>query len=137
MLAEGAKGIAAQAILKYTDEPLQFITAAPVSGVYEMNADGKLMLKRQGHRRRDALAENEAFVMRIMGVGEYAYKGGDLAIMFMNQAIRSEQGQLTPAGQRWVAALQGCFEYRPLNQEERYLVELAHNPVNIKSGPEQ
>lgn len=137
MLADGAAGIAAQVILKYTDEPLNIITRAPVSGVYALDANGQLALKQAGYNRRDALAENEAYILRIMAAGEYAYKGGDLAIMFLNRVIREPRGKLNPAGEQWGGALKRCFQFRPLTQEERSLVELAHNPANVKSGREQ
>ena len=72
-----------------------------------------------------------------MPYGEYAYKGGDLAIMFMNCIIRESQGGLNPAGEKWVNALRNCFQFRHLSQEERSQVELAHNPANVKGGREQ
>ncbi|MEI7843522.1 MAG: hypothetical protein WCI39_10895 [Gallionellaceae bacterium] len=137
VLAQGAMGTAAQVILKYTDEPLKIITQAPASGVYVMNDAGEFSLQRTSYNRRDALAPNEVYVLRIMNTGEYAYHGGDLAIMFINRVIRTAQGKLNEDGQRWVGALQRCFEFRPLSQEERSQVELAHNPANVKSGREQ
>ena len=137
MLAEGAAGVASQVILKYTEEPLQIITAAPVSGVYELGADSSLVLKQAGYKRREALAENEVYIMRIMGTGEYAYKGCDLAIMFLNQVIRGAQGKLNAVGEEWVNVLKHCFGFRQLTQEERSMVELARNPANIKSVREQ
>jgi hypothetical protein len=136
VLAQGASGTAAQVILKYTDAPLKIITEAPVSGVYTLGADGSLRLKHAGFQRRDALAENEAYVLRILRAGEYAYRGGDLAIMFINQVIREPQGALNPRGEQWVGALRHCFRFRQLNQEERSQVELTHNPANIKSRRE-
>lgn len=137
VLAQGAAGTAAQVILKYTDAPLQIITQAPVSGVYAMDADGTLNLKHASHSRRDALAENEAYILRIMTADDYAYKGGDLAIMFVNHVIRTLEGQLNATGEHWVGALKRSFQFRQLTQEERSLVELQHNPANIKSGREQ
>jgi hypothetical protein len=102
--------------------------------VYKLAANGSLMLKSASVNRRDALAENEAFVMRITASDEFAYKGADLAIMFVNQVIRTPQGQLNAQGQTWVTALHAQFDFRQLNQQERSLVELAHNPANVKSG---
>ena len=134
VLAEGATGTAAQVILKYTVEPLMIVTDAPVSGVYTLTADHGLVLKQAGHARRDALAEDEAYILRIMATGEYAYKGGDLAIMFLNRVIREAQGQLNTDGERWVSALKQSFQFRQLTQEERSLVEATHNPANTKSG---
>lgn len=137
ILANGAAGTAAQVVLKYTDEPLKIITQAPVSGVYTLEPNGELTLKQAGYTRRDALANNEAYILRIMAAGEYAYKGGDLAIMFLNQVIREPHGELNPVGELWVDALKRCFQFRHLNQEERSLVELINNPATAKSGREQ
>jgi len=136
-LLQGAAGTAAQVILKYTAAPLNVITEAPVSGVYAKGSDGRLTLQKVGYSRRDALAADEAYVLRIQQAGEYAYQGGDLAIMFVNQVIRNAQGQLNPTGQQWVNALQQCFAYRPLDAQERSRIEQAHNPANVKSGRTQ
>ena len=137
VLANGAAGTASQVILKYTGNHLKIVTEAPVSGVYAIDALGTLTLKGAGYTRRDALAPDEAYVLRITAAGEYAYKGGDLAIMFMNCIIRESQGGLNPAGEKWVNALRNCFQFRHLSQEERSQVELAHNPANVKGGREQ
>jgi len=137
MLAQGAIGTAAQIILKHTDEELKIISQAPVSGIYVLNADGQLELKLAGYNRRDALAENEAYILRIMAAEEYAYKGGDLAVMFLNQVIRSPQGALNEVGKKWASALNNSFQLRQLSEVERSLVELAHNPANVKSGREE
>lgn len=136
MLREGAAGKAAQMILKYTDDTLKIITDAPVSGVYKLDSQNQLILDQAGCNRRDALAEDEAYILRIMSSGEYAYKGGDMAIMFLNLPIRTEQGKLNATGECWLNALKQCFQFRQLNQEERSSVELTHNPANVKSGRE-
>lgn len=137
VLAEGAAGTAAQVILNYTEEPMMVVTQAPVSGVYVLDADGHLALKQTGYNRREALAKNEAYVLRIMNTSEHAYKGADLAIMFMNCRIRGSQGKLNPAGEQWVSALKGCFQYRDLDHEERSLVQHDHNPAVTEPKLEQ
>jgi hypothetical protein len=134
MLLQGAAGISAQVILKYTDETLKIVTQAPVSGVYQISSTGELTFKTASVNRRDALAPDEAYVLRILAPHEYAYQGADLAIMFVNEVIRTPQGQLNAAGDRWVTALQAQFATRQLHQQERALVELAHNPANVKSA---
>lgn len=136
LLWEGATGVSSQVILKYTDEPLKIVTAAPVSGVYRLSSDGKLTIKHAGYRRPAASEENEAYILRIMDVGEYAYKGGDLAIMFLNQVIGDKQASLNSVGEAWVGALKECFEFRHLNQVERSTVEAIRNPTGIKSSQE-
>lgn len=134
MLRHGADGISAQVILKHTDSRLQVVTQAPQSGVYTLGADGQLTLKHASVNRRDALLETEAYVLRLLPAGDYAYRGADLAIMFVNQVIRTPQGQLNALGERWVTALQSLFALRQLNPQERCLVALASNPANVKSA---
>jgi D-alanine-D-alanine ligase-like ATP-grasp enzyme len=136
MQAQGAQGISGQIILKHTQDDLRIITAAPTSGVYRIGADGTLSWKSASVRRRDALAEDESYVLRIQAEGEYAYRGGDMAIQFLNCTIRDADGQLNATGRRWVKALKAAFKTRPLTQEERAAVELVHNPANVKSARE-
>lgn len=133
-LLEGAWGTASQLILKHTDAQLKRITQAPESGVYTLRPDGSLSLKHPGHRRGDAQADDEAYILRILNTHDYAYEGADLAIMFVNQAIGTDQGKLNDNGSRWAAALKQCFEYRPLNHIERAAVERAHFPAEVKSS---
>ncbi len=135
MLAEGAQGIASQMVLKYTEHPLQIIEQAPVSGVYTL-VDGRLQLTQASYHRRDALADNQAFIMRIAKPQDYAYHGGDLAIIFINQTIRHDSGKLDDNGLQWVKALKQCFTFRPLTQQERSEFEQIHNPANVKSSRE-
>ena len=133
VLACGAEGIAAQVILKYAEEPLTIVTNAPVSGVYTLDSDRKLTLMFPSHERRDALGPNEIFIMRITSKGDHAYKGCDLAIMFLNTVICEKKGHLNLFGKEMVNALKSLFEFRALNSEERSQVELCNSPGSVKS----
>jgi biotin carboxylase len=137
MQEQGAQGVSVQLILKYTGAELQHLTQAPVSGVYALQDDGTLQFEAASVNRRDALGANQAYVLRIMSAGECVYHGADLAIMFVNEVVRSADGALNAAGVRWVNALKAQFPSRPLNQQERALIELAHNPANVKSARTQ
>jgi hypothetical protein len=133
VLACGAEGIAAQVILKYAEDPLTIVTNAPVSGVYTLDGDRKLTLMFASHERRDALGPNEIFIMRITSKGDHAYKGCDLAIMFLNTVICEKKGHLNLFGKEMVNALKSLFEFRALNSEERSQVELCNSPGSVKS----
>lgn len=136
MLRNGAMGMASQLILKHTDAMMQMIEEAPVSGVYTLEGDN-LVLKHASTHRRDALAPQEGYVLRIQNQGEYAYQGGDMAILFLNVAIRDAEGQLNARGLAWTQALHQRFRLRNLSQEERNAIALAHNPANVKSAREE
>jgi hypothetical protein len=98
-----------------------------------LEASGQLALKKASYNRREALAENEAYVLRLMEADEYAYKGADLAIMFTNCRIRGPQGQLNPTGELWVSALKGCFQFRGLDQEEQSQIQSGATTATSKS----
>ena len=133
VLKNGAQGVSSQLILKATDERLKIITKAPVSGVYRMSA-GAFVLEKPSTNRLEALATGQVYVLRIMKEDDYAYQGGDLAIVFLNVVVRTTDGQLNETGREWIAALKNSFSYRDLNQEERSAVALAQQSVNVKSG---
>lgn len=135
LCTQGAAGVSAQLILKYTPDRLTVVTQAPLSGVYRLQSDGTLALVQPGFDRLQAQAPDEAYVLRIMPQGEYAYHGADLAILFINQVVRTPEGLLNAAGQGWASALKECFQFRNLSAQERTQVEQAHHPVHIKGAP--
>ena len=135
-LNQGAQGTSSQLILKYTEEPLRVITQAPVSGVYRME-QGRLVLEKASINRLEAALQTQVYALRILQQGDYAYEGGDLAILFLNQVIRGTEGQLNTTGLAWVAALKSSFTFRELTGAERSATELLLNPVNVKSGSMQ
>jgi hypothetical protein len=134
VLIEGAQGRAAQVILKYTEHTTKVTTQAPVSGVYRLMDNGRLSFVRASHNRRDALGADEAYVLRIMNKGEYAYRGADLAIMFVNQIVGKAQGKLSPAGAVWVDALKHEYGFRHLDAMERSRLAHIHTPAGLKGG---
>lgn len=116
-----------QMILKYTKKELNVIAEAPVSGVYTLNEKGKLHLKHPSSNRVEALEANDCFLFRIMETGEYAYYGGDLAILFTNVPL-IKATQLTPEASEWLQAFQALYQLRPLTQEEKDILERYQSP---------
>jgi hypothetical protein len=115
VLFEGAGGVNAQLVLKHGDAALQRVIAAPASGVYRLGDDDRLHRVRRGHDRRQAVAADEGFVLRLMADGELAYPGADLAIVCLNRVVRGADGALNKAGARWAQALGRAFERCPLD----------------------
>ena len=73
--------------------------------------------------------------MRIMKEGEYAYKGCDLAILFVNTPLLGPKFGLTPAARRWISAVKMAYQIRPLTLEEQAIVDRYTNPgVRLKGG---
>jgi hypothetical protein len=70
-----------------------------------------------------------------MGNGEYAYHGGDLAILFVNVPLMDSSYQLTPEAMRLVAAFKALYHLRVLTSEEAALIARYQNPgVRFKAS---
>ncbi|WP_299007110.1 hypothetical protein [uncultured Shewanella sp.] len=132
-LTQGAATTSGQMILKYTDPGLKIITAAPESGVYKL-LDDELTLISKHHDRRQALGEDEVFIMRIMDTAEYAYKGADLAIVFTHFKLQSAERALTSTASKLLNALKERFNYRELTEEEKILVERYNSSSSLKGA---
>ena len=123
-------------IFKYTANPLRKIAAAPISGVYRLNAADELQLVQASHQPVDTQQDPDlAYVLRIMNQEDYAYHGGDLAIAFLNIPITEHQGQrLNAQATRWVKAIHNAFVMRDLTQEEQQQVARYSKPSSIKAS---
>jgi len=127
-LAHGADGETGQLILKYTDKSLRVIEEAPVSGVYTFAEDGALTLKKESRYRAEALAPNDVFLLRIMKAGEYAYYGGDMAILFVNTPLMDADYTVTTKATDIIAAFRALYRCRELTSEEKSLIARYQNP---------
>jgi hypothetical protein len=122
-LTKGAAGTTSQLIFKYTEPGLKIIEKAPVSGVYTLDKNNSLILKKASDNRLDASGKDEVYLLRIMNNGEYAYQGGDIAILFLNIRLKQISNTFTNQALHWIKALRNSFKMRPLTDEEKELVE--------------
>jgi hypothetical protein len=127
-LTHGADGETGQLILKYTDKPLRVIERAPVSGVYQVADDGQLIFKKKSTYRRDAVGPDEVFLLQIMKEQEYAYYGGDMAILFVNKALMTSDYVVTTTAESIIRAFRALYHCRDLTAEEQSLVLRYQNP---------
>ena len=132
-LHQGAQGTASQIILKYTKKELNVLSDAPPSGVYQLEGT-TLSLVKPGHSRREALAPNQAYLLRIMKKEEYVYKGADLAILFLNIQVKEAERELSPDAATWLTALTALFPTRELSKEEKKIIERFHQPLPLLKG---
>ncbi|MGQ0710303.1 MAG: biotin carboxylase [Rhodoferax sp.] len=136
VLAQGAQGQSAQLILKYGEPRLQRIVQAPVSGVYRLTPTGALELVAPGVERRQAQQADEGYVLRLQRAGDYAYHGGDMAILFLNAVVREGDGRLNALGQRWTQALRETFVLADPSEDECVELAAVHHPVPAKGALE-
>lgn len=120
-LEKGAEGTSSQMILKHLERDLKVITKAPVSGVYELDDSGHLtLIKASAEPTEKQDDPNRAYVLRVLKQEDYAYKGADLAIVFLNQVLMEAQGtQLNSQAKRWIHAIRSAYQMRALTEEEQ------------------
>ena len=99
-----------QLVLKQTEDKVETITKAPVSGVWRMHDDGRVEFVRRTLDWHTVGDENEAFYLRVYGVGEYRYHGADLGILVARGRMQTDNRELTERAKRWAAAINGQFQ---------------------------
>jgi hypothetical protein len=98
-----------QLVIKFTDDKIEQVTAAPRSGIWKMKTDGTIEFDRMDSHRRAVEGEFEAFFLRIMKEGDYVYEGADLGILVMRGRMMSDDFNLTEKSKRWIAAIKNKF----------------------------
>lgn len=120
-----------QIILKEPDDIVELLTDAPKSGIWRVDEDGDM---RGGwpaddwHNLRD---EAEGFYLRILGPGDYRYRGADLGILVTRTRMQTDDGQLTERCRRWISAIRSRFAGTAV---ERLDEQPAHDALAFKSS---
>ncbi|MDX8382079.1 MAG: biotin carboxylase [Ghiorsea sp.] len=135
-LQDGAQGTSSQMIIKSTDASLLKVVSAPVSGVYQLGVGGQLELVKASAEPTDKGDDSsQSYLLRIMNTDDYAYKGGDLAILFLNTKLTQNGGtELNQDANTWINAVHQAFETRELSAEERALINRFNKPSSIKTS---
>ncbi len=102
-----------QLVLKQTEDKVELITKAPVSGVWRLNDEGGVSFVRKAIDWHSVGDENEAFYLRVYGAGEYRYHGADLGILVARGRMQTDQRELTERAKRWAAGINAQFEGTP------------------------
>jgi hypothetical protein len=99
-----------QLILKQTEDRVELITEAPTSGIWRMNSDGNVSFVRRAAQITSVGDEQEAFYLRVYGVGQYRYHGADLGILIARGRMQTDDRKLTDRAKLWNAGIKGQFK---------------------------
>ena len=99
-----------QLILKQTEDKVELITEAPTSGIWRMNSDGNVQFVRRAAQITSVGDEQEAFYLRVYGVGQYRYHGADLGILIARGRMQTDDRKLTDRAKLWNAGIKGQFK---------------------------
>ena len=98
-----------QLILKQTEDKVELITEAPTSGIWRMNSDGNVSFVRRAVQITSVADEQEAFYLRVYGVGQYRYHGADLGILITRGRMQTDDRKLTDRAKLWNAGIKAQF----------------------------
>ncbi|KAA3637339.1 MAG: biotin carboxylase [Calditrichaeota bacterium] len=110
-----------QLIIKHTEDTIEYVTDAPKSGIWRLFDNGHIQFNRMDTHRRAVENENEAFFLRITGVGDYMYEGADLGILVSRGRMMTNDFKLTKRAKTWINAIRSQYssqmveDKRPVN----------------------
>lgn len=114
-----------QLILKQTEDKVGLITKAPRSGIWRLNEDDEVEFLRPALNVTSIGDEDEAFYLRVYGVGEYCYHGADLGCLLARGRMQTGERTLMDRAKLWNAGIKAQFESVPL--QPRQMEELPHD----------
>jgi biotin carboxylase len=115
-----------QLVIKHTDESVDVLTQAPQSGVWRMSEDGSIVYDHYSYHPHAAESEQEAFFMRISGVGDFRYEGADLGILITRGRLMDDNFQLTPRAKAWIDGIRGQFSGQALQDPAVAAAAVSH-----------
>ncbi|MEZ6243263.1 MAG: biotin carboxylase [Phycisphaerales bacterium] len=112
-----------QLIIKHPEDSVDRITAAPPSGVWEIDDAGRVRHVRMQTHRRTVQFENRAFFLRISGAGDYRYEGADLGILVSPGRFMDDEFRLTERAKAWISGIRSHYAGVPITPAQ---AEAAH-----------
>lgn len=107
-----------QLVIKHTKDSLEYVSAAPASGIWHLGDDGSVSFVRPQTHRRTARDESNAFFLRITRAGDYFYEGADLGILVTPGRLMTDDFELTERAKAWIAGIRAQFSSRPLTDKD-------------------
>src|SRR5215472_14644817 len=98
-------------LLEYLDIDYQveLLTEAPHTGIYRLGEDASVTFRRWGNDWHGIVSESEAFYLRIMGPGDYRYRGADLGALVTRGRLQADDNQLEERCKQWITGMRGQF----------------------------
>ncbi len=103
-----------QLVIKHTPDTVGYITQAPESGIWRMDAAGNVTYARFDYHRRAVETEQEAFYLRISGTGDYHYEGADLGILITRGRLMTDEFQLNERAHAWIKGIHQYYQSIPI-----------------------
>ena len=104
---EATVDVWSQIIIKETRDQVELLTEAPHTGIYRLGEDASVTFRRWGNDWHGIVSESEAFYLRIMGPGDYRYRGADLGALVTRGRLQADDNQLEERCKQWITGSAG------------------------------
>jgi len=98
-----------QLIVKHTEDTIEYVSAAPRSGIWKMFDNGHIQFDRMDTHRRAVEAENEAFFLHIAKEGDYLYEGADMGILVARGRMMTDDFKVNARAKQWIKAIRSNY----------------------------
>jgi glutathione synthase/RimK-type ligase-like ATP-grasp enzyme len=98
-----------QMVVKHTDDTIEYVHAAPLSGIWHMFENEHIQFNRMDTHRRAVESEKEAFFLRITTKGDYLYEGADMGILVSRGRMMTNDFKLTTRAKAWIKAIKSQY----------------------------
>ena len=86
-------------------------TTAPRTGIWKLDDEtGAVAFRRWANDWHSLQDESEAFYLRVLGPGDYRYKGADLGVLVTRSRLQDDDDQLTERARTWIDGVLAQFD---------------------------
>jgi biotin carboxylase len=109
-----------QLIIKQTTDEVALVEDAPRTGIWTLDdsADGGVAFRRWANDWHSLHDETEAFYLRVLGPGDYRYRGADLGVLVTRSRLQDEDDRLTDRARAWIEGIHAQFRGTALQPAE-------------------
>ena len=104
-----ATDVWSQLVLKEPDDRVELLTGTPRTGIWRREGETGIRFSRWGNDWHSLQDETEGFYLRVLGPGDYRYKGADLGILVTRGRLQTEDNELTERCRGWIAGIRSQF----------------------------
>jgi biotin carboxylase len=99
-----------QLIVKQTVDQVELLNDAPRTGIWKLDDEtGAVTFRRWANDWHSLQDESEAFYLRVLGPGDYRYKGADLGVIVTRSRLQDDDDQLTDRARTWIDGINAQF----------------------------
>jgi biotin carboxylase len=106
-----------QLVLKEPNDLVELLTGTPKTGIWRLDDDANISFSRWGNDWHSLQDETEGFYLRVLGPGDYRYKGADLGILVTRGRLQTEENELTDRCRHWIEGIRSNFAGTPVEDK--------------------